>query len=150
MRCINFGGSYCTQILRTVENASGHYKSYTLVRSKGAIGWDAWECPDPPMVLWTEYRTTKRWKDLPVYTKAITMGSFPVNSYKTSSFGANATSIMNLHGELYYNGEWIPFPVHLNGELAAYCWTNGSSVGVTTLGDISSGNANFVIEYTKN
>lgn len=95
MLVINFGGAYCTQILRTVENASGHYKSYTLVRSKGAIGWDGWECPDPPLVVGVEYRTTERWKDKAVYTKLVHIGTLPTaGNVTTCKHGAAATNIL--------------------------------------------------------
>lgn len=103
----------------------------------------------PSMNLWTEYRTGKRWRGKVVYTKAIDMSWFPVNSYKTSSIGVTPVDVVSLTGVLWYNNEWIPFPVFLNKSLSAYCWVQGSSIGVTTTGDISSGTAYFVIEYTK-
>ena len=42
---------------------------------------------NPPMVLGTEYRTAERYKNKPVYTKAINFGSLPNGTQKTVSTG---------------------------------------------------------------
>ena len=113
--------------------------------------WTEWEYENPPMELWKEYRTTKRWKGLPVYTKAITMDNFPVNSYKTSSIGVIPASVRIVKSVLTYNGESMDFPVFMNSALAAYSWIikSDGSLGVTTTRDISGATAYFEIEYTK-
>lgn len=142
--------------LETAENAVSIASGYGWIESDEYAGCyyrlvdgDVKEWLNPPMVLREEYRTVKRWKNLIVYTQAIPMDNFPVNSFKTTAIGTTITSMVNFHGELFYNGEWIPFPVYVNKTLAAYCWFSDSSVGVSTVGDISSGSAHFVLEYTK-
>ena len=129
MLVINFGGSYCTQILRTVENASGHYKSYTLVRSKGAIGWDGWECPDPPMQGETEYRTTERFYGKPVYCKSFTCGAMPSSGEKSRNHGTMMDDIVRVSARCYFaSGDCVSLPisntvnVHVINSSSIYLW----------------------------
>ena len=134
MLVINFGGSYCTQILRTVENASGHPRSYTLIRSCGYVGWDAWECPDPPMWVGVEYRTTERRVGKPVYTKLIEIGQLPNNSTKTVSTGVAASRIFRSDMSAYNNSADAHSPVlyHNFAEQIANYILIGTNVTVTT------------------
>ena len=149
MQVINFGGSYCTQILRTVENASGHYKSYTLVRSKGAIGWDAWECPDPPMEVGVEYRTTERWKNKVVYTKLVHMGTLPTAGNVTAcKHGAAATNILRCSAS---TSEGATIPIWYTDEYYGEIGADKNSVFVTAgpSSDYSIITCDVQIWYTK-
>lgn len=163
MLVINFGDSYCTQILRTVENASGHYKSYTLVRSKGAIGWDGWECPDPPMVVGVEYRTTERHNGLPVYTQLVNFGTLPNSTEKRLQvyYSANenkglicAPDIISITPHIYGDTddkEWTSLPFIYGGNTPAgdMYYRDGSGITVRTQRDLSKYNALFTVKYTK-
>lgn len=149
MLVINFGGSYCTQILRTVENASGHYKSYTLVRSKGAIGWNEWECPDPPLVVGVEYRTTERWKDKAVYTKLVHMGTLPTaGNVTTCKHGAAATNILRCTAS---TSEGATIPTWYTDEYYGEIGADKNSVFVTAgpSSDYSIVTCDAQIWYTK-
>lgn len=42
---------------------------------------------NPPMVLGTEYRTTERWNDKPVYTKCVDCGNMPASATKYVAHG---------------------------------------------------------------
>ena len=134
MRVISYSNDYCTQILRTVSNASGAPTSYTLIRSRGLVGWDGWECPDPPMQVGVEYRTTERRTDRPVYTKLVEVGQFPNSSTKTVSTGIDARRIFRSNMSAYNHGANAHSPVlylNMDSQIANYIFI-GTDVTVTT------------------
>lgn len=46
-------------------------------RANFGYGWRAWEYVNPPMTLFTEYRTTERWNGKVVYTMLFDFGAMP-------------------------------------------------------------------------
>ena len=129
MRVIAYSNSYCTQILRTVENASGSNRSYTLIRSRGVIGWDGWECPDPPMQGETEYRTTERFYGKPVYCKSFTCGAMPSSGEKSRNHGTMMDDIVRVSARCYFaSGDCVSLPmsntvnVHVINSSSIYLW----------------------------
>ena len=134
MRVIAYDNTYCTQILRTVENASGDNKSHTLIRSRGVVGWGEWECPDPPMQVGVEYRTTERRTGRPVYTKLIEVGQLPNSTSKSISTGIDASRIFRSNMSAYNSTANAHSPVlYLNtdNQIANYIFI-GADVIVTT------------------
>lgn len=146
MLVINFGGSYCTQILRTVENASGDNKSYTLIRSRGAIGWDVWKCPDPPMEAGVEYRTTKRWRDNVVYAKLVEVGSLLNNGTKRVTHDSGGSYYTYALGVAIAGTTTLLF-TYEGARGKAY--VEGSDVVFECVGDLSAYHGYILIEYVK-
>lgn len=78
----------------------------------GVIEWI-----NPPMVIGTEYKTTERYKNKPVYTKAVSCGNFPSSgSSKSIAHGADATQIVRCSGCID-NRDTLPFYDPEKGEI---------------------------------
>ena len=57
-------------------------------------GWQPWEWVNPPMILGTEYRTTERYMDKPVYTKVLDCGNLPDGTTKEVAHGITNVDIV--------------------------------------------------------
>lgn len=132
MRVIAYNNTYCTQILRTVENANGSYKSYTLIRSRGAIGWDGWECPDPPLDNGVEYRTTRRYGDNVLYAKRINCGTLPNSTSALSvNIGIHANKVVELDVFAYNSNAFIPLPRSTGDSASVDVFINGTNLNIS-------------------
>lgn len=92
-----------------------------LRRVKSSGKWDPWEYINPRMSVGVEYRTTEKYKGLPVYTKLVNCGTLPFNTEKIISLGATATNIVRIHAERGKNGS-IPMS-YGNIQIDIYCDT---------------------------
>ena len=101
------------------------------------------EWVSPPMMLGVEYRTTKRWNNRPVYTKVINFGALPDTSSKSVAHNIDdfycAVGVYGTAGTSSFIG--------LKG-LASF-GANATNLVVETSGNLSSVNANIVVEYIK-
>ena len=152
MLVISLGPYYCTQILRTSETGSGSYVSYTLVRSRGYIGWTEWECPDPPLDDGVEYRTTRRYGGQVLYTKRINCGSMPASAATlTTNMGIQATKIVKLEVIAYSSSAMMQLPrVSSNSaNLVDVFMSNANLLIVTNSGSYSGYAAVAQIWYYK-
>lgn len=55
-----------------------------------------WECPNPPMVLGVEYRTTERWNGKVVYAMAVSLGS-AINGATVNFGNPDADQLLRVH-----------------------------------------------------
>ena len=81
-----------SHVYQTLYCADGYPNTVMAMRysADGGATWQPWEWVNPPMQVGVEYRTTERWMNKPVYTKAIDCGALPsvgqskeVNIYKS-------------------------------------------------------------------
>lgn len=156
MRIISYSNDYCTQILRTVSNASGAPTSYTLIRSRGLVGWDAWECPDPPMQEGVEYRTTERHNGKAVYKQAVNFGALPNANIKLVNPPAAIIGASIVGTQAYCinstDGAERPLPfINYSGDVESSHTVNPTFnvIEVKTLSDLSAYNAAFKLSYTR-
>lgn len=90
----------------TVEISSyDGYSHRKRIISEGI--WQPWEYLCPPMDLGTEYRTTERWRQKPVYTKLVDFGTLPNAGTKNLPHGIAATRILRAEGQAS-DGQVIP------------------------------------------
>lgn len=146
MRVIAYDNSYCTQILRTVDNSSGNSRSYTLIRSRGVIGWNGWDCPDPPMQVGVEYRTTKRWRDNVVYAKLVEVGSLLNNGTKRVTHNSGGSYYTYALGVAIAGTTTLLFTYEGTRGKA---YVEGSDVVFECVGDLSAYYGYILIEYVK-
>lgn len=107
---------------------------------------------NPPMVVNTEYRTTMRRRGKVVYAKLVDFSTLPANTTSSISLGIGGTQICSVKASTYSNsnGEYQPFPMGMNGTMAAYYWIdNSGKLSVRTMENLSSYYAVFEILYTK-
>ena len=118
----------------------------------GAMG--ELEYVNPPLVANTEYRTTERYLDKPVYVKAVDCGSLPASTYKEISHGAsNVDKILPPIG--HTSEGWTIPTLAYGGNISTSIGTtvdvvaNKSSIYIVTNRDRSSATATVLIKYTK-
>lgn len=139
-----------------IWRATGQYGAAYICNYNGASGrrnrmlyggvWQPWEWPDPPMALGTEYRTTGRWCNMPVYTKLISFGALPNCAVATLAHGAAASIVLRAEGQ---TSSGMAFPVY-----GAHFYNIGLRVGTTNVEistdkDYSDLTATVQIWYTK-
>lgn len=131
------------------------YEDYRTV--DGVIEWI-----NPPMALDTEYRTTERWLDKPVYTQLVSRGA--VNLGNTSGIVTTPISmtVANLDKVVRYNGtiltpnesptnRFIPYSDSSGGSVELYHFDNSVGGLVLTLTNVFIQNGTIYIQvwYTK-
>jgi hypothetical protein len=105
-----------------------------------------WEWTNPPMTVGQEYRTTKRWKGVPVYTRLFEYGALPNNTQAGVALGVtDAEHITHIIGRYASSGgnttSYPPPGAQVNA------W--GNNIYINATGDLSSWSAQFTIEYIK-
>ena len=134
-----------------------YFASYTAHyrRSLGSNGWSAWRNVIPTMYPDHTYQTTKLWGGHVVYVKRIEFGALPAcppsvpYHFKALDCGVDDSQVISLTGFAWKKGDWNPLPGGFTGEMSAYAWVSGTSLGVTTSKDLSEYTATFILEYTK-
>lgn len=108
--------------------------------------WQSWEWPDPPMVLGTQYRTTRRFQNLPVYTTLLNFGALPNSTTRTVAHGLSPTRIIEAKGQAS-NG--MAFPVSGPAFYGIGLRVGLSNVEISTDYNYSDLTATVQIWYTK-
>ena len=104
------------------------------------------------MVSGVEYRTTERRRGKAVYTKIVDFGTLPANTTTYIYVGVAGSQIRSVKGSAYSNttGEYQPFPIGMNGVVAAYAWIdNAGNLYVRTMENLSEYHGVFELWYTK-
>lgn len=71
--------------------------------------WSEWEWVNPPMQLGTEYRTTERYKGLPVYIKAAEL-ELSAGGSKYFNIASGITNIVSINGSVYNRVDGVIYP----------------------------------------
>ena len=142
--CASYSNNYKYQEFYNV--GSGQYRH--LERWLYGNGWSEWEWVNPPMVKGVEYRTTKRYKGIPVYTRLVNLGWLGAGEHKfnledipvTSTTTGLYISMINNNHELVSDGAGV-----------TNRWL-GRSDGYLTIRftlAVAHGDIDAYIEYTK-
>lgn len=115
------------------------------------------EWVNPPMVLGTEYRTTRRYKNSPVYVMAVSIGTMPASSGGQKNFTVGASSdtiypidysivVQNSSGERYK----LPM-ITKNGTIYTATGRQGGirTFNIFVQADMSSYTGEAYVEYIK-
>ena len=139
-------------VVQTCFPIASTYNGCRLQRVYRGGAWSEWEWVNPPMVPGVEYRTTERWRKLPVYTKLVDFGSLPATSVSSISVGVSGIDLCYVIGSAF-NGttnECIPIPSGSSGVYAAYFYVSSNgSLSVRTMQDMSGYSGVFVLRYVK-
>ena len=116
--------------------------------------WQPWEWVNPPLAVGVEYRTTKRYQGLPVYTKYISCGTLPVGSASGPmtarvEIGINHMNVINWRIHAVSTDELSNLPVVSNGEIVADAWLSNQALYLRSWRDYSSHYVHTTIEYVK-
>lgn len=115
--------------------------------------WSEWEWVNPPMIVGTEYRTTKRHDGKVVYTKLVSLGTLPNKTSKTvahnivetakfigiDAFAKNASSSLV---------QQFPF-LNASGTVIAKAQVSADGVVVYSFDNISGYIGHAILRYTK-
>lgn len=116
--------------------------------------WQPWEWVNPPLAVGVEYRTTKRYQGLPVYTKYISCGTLPVGSASGPmtarvEIGINHMNVINWRIHAVSTDELSNLPMVSNGEIVADAWLSNQALYLRSWRDYSSHYVHTTIEYVK-
>ncbi len=128
MRVENYDHNWLRQTVIT------HNGNTELIRDCTDGVWGSWECPNPPMKLGVEYRTTSRWCEKPVYTQLINVGDLPNQTTKTvnwSTPSGTVTHVISCTGTISGSGDTIPYRGSGNGEIAVSATPTYIMIAVT-------------------
>ena len=105
---------------------------------------------NPPMVIGTEYRTTERYKGMPVYVKIITFGANTLGTAGTktalqyySSQSDRVSNVVSLFGWNDYKA------ITLFRDDIWKAYANRKSIIVSSITDLTTDYGSFLIKYTK-
>lgn len=104
------GGSYGSQLAYSIGGLEAR-------REKSGGTWQPWEWVNPPMVVGTEYRTTKRFNNKVVYTKLVEIGETPASgSSKSVNVAPAGSTIVSVSATGRSNDNLVcrPFPIYNN------------------------------------
>lgn len=105
--------------------------------------WTPWEYVNPPMQLGVEYRTTERYQQLPIYTKAVNFGAAPNTTSKTVEHGITGfNQCVDVSGIL--GGANLIGHKNIVGILV-----NASQITIEADADLSRSNVYVILKYTK-
>lgn len=142
-----------TQTLTTLmDNGVGLGTVLIRTSTDGGATWiEEWE--NPPMVAGVEYRTTERFEDKIVYTKAVNLGTLPTKGSAIHvSHGVSATKIIRKTA-VASGGTTIPYGYDLSSGLLINIGATTSVINVWTAnvnsGDFSGSTGTAQIWYTK-
>ena len=111
-----------------------HNGNTELIRDCTDGVWGSWECPNPPMKLGVEYRTTSRWCEKPVYTKLINVGDLPNQTTKVVSWApttGTATNVISCTGTILSTGDTMPYRGAGNGEISVSATPTSVTIAVS-------------------
>ena len=105
--------------------------------------WFPFEWEHPPMQLGVEYRTTERYQQLPIYTKAVNFGAAPNTTSKTVEHGITGfNQCVDVSGIL--GGANLIGHKNIVGILV-----NASQITIEADADLSRSNVYVILKYTK-
>lgn len=127
------------------------YRNGIICTRTGTISdMGLWEYVNPPMAVGVEYRTTKRWRDKPVYTMCINGGGLPAGGSATVNIPTSGTTeniiFISSSG---YGSRYFPSTKIAGGALAVEFETGVNNIGVYVSQDFLGGLEYFItVEYT--
>lgn len=138
-----------TQVIQKITDIQG----WMVQRIYVSDSWGPWEWENPPMVAGVEYRTTERFEDKVVYTKAVNLGTLPTKGSAIHvSHGVSATKIIRITA-VASGGTTIPYGYDLSSGLLINIGATTSVINVWTAnvnsGDFSGSTGTAQIWYTK-
>ena len=105
--------------------------------------WMPFEWENPPMKIGVEYRTTERYQQLPIYTKAVNFGAAPNATSKTVEHGITGfNQCVGVSGIL--GGANLIGHKNIVGILV-----NASQITIEADADLSKSNVYVILKYTK-
>lgn len=105
--------------------------------------WMPFEWEHPPMKIGVEYRTTERYQQLPIYTKAVNFGAAPNATSKTVEHGITGfNQCVGVSGIL--GGANLIGHKNIVGILV-----NASQITIEADADLSKSNVYVILKYTK-
>lgn len=111
--------------------------------SSDPSAWQPFEWEHPPMQLGVEYRTTERYQQLPIYTKAVNFGAAPNTTSKTVEHGITGfNQCVDVSGIL--GGANLIGHKNIVGILV-----NASQITIEADADLSRRNVYVILKYTK-
>lgn len=132
-----------------------HGTNWHAVRVKQNGTWGDWEWVNPPMVVDTEYRTTERYRDKPVYAKLVDFGALPNESSKMVTYyggGSGSTGVVSITGWIS-DGCCISAGYNRDMSRASsaglYLDNTGYNIRIKTEYDLSGYTALILVKYTK-
>lgn len=145
LRCDCYNDGECLQTLYPNGGVP-----YVLQRRKYSREWSEWEWFNPPMAIGTTYKTIKRYKGLPVYTRLVSIGKLPnTTTMNVSSIVPNVNEIVSY--EFHYSNSETGASFINNSYITelGQSGDNSAWVRVTTPKDLSAFDGFLVVEYTK-
>jgi hypothetical protein len=127
------------------------YRNGIICTRTGTISdMGLWEYVNPPMAVGVEYRTTKRWRDKPVYTMCINGGGLPAGGSTTVNIPTSGTTeniiFISSSG---YGSRYFPSTKIAGGALAVEFETGVNNIGVYVSQDFLGGLEYYItVEYT--
>ncbi len=122
-----------------------------MQRRKKAGQWLAWECVNPPMEEWVEYRTTERFRGKPVYTKLVVHQNVSLSASVTNFTFAHR--IQNLDAAVAIIGRvWkYQLPHILESRYTVIREVTPEYIGLSLKNDAWGNDLTwwFVVKYTK-
>lgn len=87
---------------------SANSKGSLVLKTKYNGVWLPTEWVNPPMLSGTEYRTTERWNNKPVYTKTVSLGTLPNATTKKVAHAISLSNVVRVCGTSG-TGKTIPY-----------------------------------------
>lgn len=129
-----------TSAFQLAVGHAGNTKGVMTTRATTATTVTEWEYINPPMALGVEYRTVERWKNSPVYVKALNVGYVTAGS---NSFTHGCAMAQPLAVEVYNNDSELV--TGYSGITSLTC--DRTSIHMACNNDF--GNITFYLKYTK-
>lgn len=108
------------------------------------------ECPNPPMLLGVEYRTTKYHKGKPIYTMALNLSQMPNATTAQVDHGIpNVDEIFLIKGSMTNDNNTVSIPYYESTENVVGISAQRNRVVVTATGNASMFVGVVHLEYTK-
>lgn len=112
-------------------------------KTGGQIGNSETEWQNPPMIVGQEYRTTERWNNKAVYTKAVDCGALPNSTYKEIAIETTLTRCIRYNLVNKYSS------LMLTGNKNIQVEFDETFLQISTTADLSVHQAFCVLWYTK-
>lgn len=152
-----FVESYHTgdRIKQTVTLMDGN--NTTIVRAYYDGSWGSWEYVNPPMELNTEYRTTERWDDKPVYQYLLKVTDIPTGSSSSSGLKQvpMTSGMWNIIVDLQVT--WVRpslttsgNALFVNGAVGGFAYVASNNVAIKTYDNITDATVYVRLKYVKN
>ena len=149
----NAGNGYGTLTANSYTDADTGALLTKIVRNRVNGNWQPWEYENPPLKNNTEYRTTERIGNKPVYVKRVDLGALPNKSNKREVIVPTGSTIVSIDGYSIYTstaGNEIYTPlVNTEGVTGFFMNQTTGQVGINTDADLSTYTATVTVKYTK-